>query len=649
MIRFFRVVLFWAAASGAAAAELSAGDEAIYRTAFDLAKLRQFDAALTAGAAADDKRLLKVLEWQYDETANSGADFEKITAFIRDNPDWPLLGLLRRRAEEAITPLTPAPAVLAWFDKNPPLTVPGKMAYADLLLGQGRKELAIQLLRKSWIGTNFDEDQERTFLAKFGEFLPMEDEGPRLDRLLWEHQDAAVKRQIPRVDPDLQLLAKARVALHGGTPDAEAMAVGLPEKFRDDPGLIYEWTRYRRGHDNLDGAIQLLRHPAHDKGPADLWWTERSLLVRALLLKGDASVAYDIAQNHGLVSGGDFAEAEWLSGWIALRFLKDAEQGLGHFTRLYDHVSLPQSRARAAYWAGRACVELGRGDDAANWFTLAARNPTTFHGQLAAGRLRPDAVPPLPSDPQPTDQDRAAFEHQDPVQLIHLLAQIKEAEPAGPFLLKLAETAQTPVQRELIAELATAVDRLDVAVTVSRQSDQRGAPLFGTGYPVLPSTSPTPEPALVLGLIRQESGFKADTVSKVGALGLMQVMPDTAAELARKLGVAIAPNHSLKVDLLHDPALNMRLGGGYLDRLLGQFNGSYILTAAAYDAGPARVKGWLRDLGDPRQPGVDAIDWIERMPYSETRDYVEHVLANTQIYRRKLGVAEVPLEKDLTR
>jgi len=229
------------------------------------------------------------------------------------------------------------------------------------------------------------------------------------------------------------------------------------------------------------------------------------------------------------------------------------------------------------------------------------------------------------------------------------LAQINETEPAGPFLLKLAETAQTPVQRELIAELATAVDRLDVAVTVARQSDQRGAPLLGSGYPILPAPTATPEPALMLGLIRQESGFKADNVSKVGALGLMQVMPDTAAEIARKLGVAVAPNHSLKADLLHDPALNMRLGGGYLDRLLGQFNGSYILTAAAYDAGPARVKGWLRDLGDPRQPGIDAVDWIERMPFSETRDYVEHVLANTQIYRRKLGVPEVPLEKDLTR
>jgi soluble lytic murein transglycosylase len=201
----------------------------------------------------------------------------------------------------------------------------------------------------------------------------------------------------------------------------------------------------------------------------------------------------------------------------------------------------------------------------------------------------------------------------------------------------------------LIADLATAAGRLDVAVIVARQSDQRGVPLMGPGYPLLPAPTDTPEPALLLGLIRQESGFKADIVSKVGALGLMQVMPETAAEIAKKLGIAVAPNHSLKTDLLQDPSLNMRLGGGYLDRLLGQFNGSYILTAAAYDAGPARVKGWVRDLGDPRQPGVDAIDWIERMPYSETRDYVEHVLANTQIYRRKLGVPAVPLETDLRR
>jgi len=340
--------------SPALASELSAGDVAIYRSAFALAKLHQFDGALASGGAADDKRLLTVLEWQYYTTANSGAEFQKIADFIRDNPDWPLLGILRRRAEEAITPDTPTGAVLAWFDRNPPLTVPGKMAYADLLLGQSRKELATQFVRKSWVGGNFDEGQEQAFLGKFGDLLAWEDEGPRLDRLLWEHQDSAVNRQILRVDADLQLLAKARMALHSGAADAEATAARLPEKLRDDPGLIYEWTRYRRSHDNLDGAIQLLRHPAHDKGPADLWWTERSLLVRGLLQKGDVSVAYDIAQNHGLVSGTDFAEAEWLSGWIALRFLKDAEQGLGHFTRLYDHVSLPQSRSRAAYWAGRA-------------------------------------------------------------------------------------------------------------------------------------------------------------------------------------------------------------------------------------------------------------------------------------------------------
>ncbi len=653
MIRLFFCLALWVASSvgscSALASDLSASDEAIYRSAFALAKIHQFDAALATAGAAEDKRLLKVLAWQSYNTANSGAAFQTITDFIRDNPDWPLLGTLRRRAEEAITADTPPASVLAWFDRNPPLTIPGKMVYADLLLGQGRQELAIQLLRKTWLSGNFDDGQEQAFLAKFSQFLAREDEGPRLDRLLWEHQDSAANRQIQRVDPDLQRVAKARMALRTGAPDAEATATGLPTTLQDDPGLIYEWIRYRRSHDNLDGAIQLLRHPAHDKGPPELWWTERSLLVRALLQKGDVSVAYDIAQNHGLVSGADFAEAEWLSGWIALRFLKDAEQGLGHFVRLYDHVSLPQSRSRAAYWAGRACLELGRGDDAANWFTLAARNLTTFHGQLAAGRLRPEALPQLPADPEATDQDRAAFERQDAVQLIHLLMQIQEPEPAGPFLLKLAEAAQTPVQRELIADLATAAGRLDVAVIVARQSDQRGVPLMGPGYPLLPAPTDTPEPALLLGLIRQESGFKADIVSKVGALGLMQVMPETAAEIAKKLGIAVAPNHSLKTDLLQDPSLNMRLGGGYLDRLLGQFNGSYILTAAAYDAGPARVKGWVRDLGDPRQPGVDAIDWIERMPYSETRDYVEHVLANTQIYRRKLGVPAVPLETDLRR
>jgi soluble lytic murein transglycosylase len=446
-----------------------------------------------------------------------------------------------------------------------------------------------------------------------------DDDVARLDRLLWEHQEPAARQQLTRVDPDHKRLGEARLAFASDASNADTLAAGL----REEPGLIYERIRYLRNHDRDDDAIDLLRRAPRDPLHADLWWTERAVLIQHALQKNKSSAAYDLAQNSDRPNATIYADAEWLSGWIALRFLDDATQGLDHFSRLYDHVTLPRSRSRAAYWAGRAAEARGLGDEAVRWFGLAARNIDTFYGQMAEDRLHQDQLAELPPDPVPTADDRAWIDRGTMPELARLLVQIQEPDLARFFLLRESELAKTTGQRVLTANLAISLGQPDIAVSIAQQTEHEGSPLFQAGYPIIPVTG---DPALILSLIRKESGFHSGLVSSAGARGLMQLMPPTAAQLDK-----------LTAQLIYDPALNVTLGSAYVGTLLKDFDGSYLLTAAAYNAGPNRVRQWLGIIGDPRAPDADPVDWIERIPYWETRDYVQRVLEATQIYRRKLG------------
>ncbi|MDR3435500.1 transglycosylase SLT domain-containing protein [Telmatospirillum sp.] len=631
---------------------LSADDEKTYRQAFEAAHNDHYDWAKAAAAKAHDKLLAKVLQWQNFTQPNSGASFADITAFMSANPEWPQTSTLERRAEEAITVATPDQAILEWFSTHSPQTVDGVIAYGKALMGTGDNEKTEKLVRARWVSGNFGPIQEHEFLSNFQEMLTDEDDEARLDRLLWEHQDQAVAHQIQRVDDAHQLLAQARMALNSDAANAETLAAQVPDRLKNDSGLIYEKVRYRRLHDKDEQAIALLNSPSADKTRPDLWWTERAVLARRLLQQGRISEAYQITRNHRQSEGAGFAEAEWLSGWIALRFLNDRDVALTHFSRMYDRVATAQSRSRAAYWAGRASDALGHGDDAVRWYNLAATHVTTFYGQLAAGRLNHDQMWPLPADPLPNAQDIEQFERHELVHAAKMLGQIKETDLIRPFMQRMAELATTPGMRALAADLATNLGRADIAVAVAKRSEREGVPLITSGYPIPHvKTGETPERALVMGLIRQESAFHDEAVSSAGARGLMQLMPTTAAKVAKALNLVFKKKEALANALTANPNLNVKLGSAYLGDLLSDFNGSYVLSVASYNAGPSRIRKWMRDMGDPRQPEIDAIDWIESIPFAETRNYVQRVLEGVQVYRRRFGATDLSLslEGDIKR
>lgn len=627
-------------AAASAAAEVDPG---LARQTVAAAKRDHFDEAARLARQSHSKVLPRLVTWVAYVSGRSGADFGQLTSFINANPEWPMMSQMTKRAEESITAATPTAQVIAWFDSRPPTTADGGQAFARALFAAGRDEQAVKVVRDTWVEQSFGAIQEKQFLALFGEHLRYEDHWRRLDRLLWDRQETSVQRMVLKVDAGHRALAQARLALQSGKANPEPLIAAVPAALRDDPGLIYERVKWRRQKDLDEEALDLLNHPSRNKVRPDLWWIERAILARRALQKGLVSKAYQAAADHGLEGGTQYVDAEFLAGWIALRFLDDRATAVQHFTRLHEWASHPISRARAAYWAGRA-FEAGSDAKAKDWYTRAARYSTTYYGQLGASKLG-DRHWPLPDEPEPTAEDSARFEARDVVGAARLLMAAGETELLRSFFIRLNDTVQTPGERTLVARLALRAGRHDLGLTVARRSDREGVTLVQAGWPVPRwELEDDPEEALVLALIRQESGFVADIESPVGARGLMQLMPSTASKVAKSLKMKYAAGK------LDDPNYNIRLGTAYLRDMVGGFNGSYILALASYNAGPGRARRWIREYGDPRDLNTDVVDWVEMIPFSETRNYVQRVMESVAVYRRRLGKDSGPhLEADLRR
>ncbi len=625
-------------------AALSASDRELYQQVFDAARKEKFADAERMAVQSQDRLLAKLVRWMTHISPRSGSSFEEITAFMETSEDWPQISALQRRAEESITPETPDGRILAWFDGHEPVSVDGSMAYARALLGAERKDEATKVIRSAWIEGGFGGVQERQFVERFGSFLRPADHWKRIDRLLWDRQDAGlIERLLPSVSPEQAALARARLALQDSKSSPEGAVALVPSSYKDDPGLIYDRTRWRRLKDLDEDALALLSHASSNQGRPDLWWQERSTLARRALQKGLVSEAYKAAANHGLETSSPlYPDAEFLAGWIALRFLKDSDRAETHFRQLWDNAKTVLVRSRAAYWSGRTADSTNDKSSAREWYSRGAVYLTSYYGQLSASQLRNHDWS-LPADPKPTTQDTKRFNNREMTRAIRLMNEVGETRYLRPFFIRLNDTAQTPGERALIGKLALDSGRRDLAVTVARRADRDGVFLYDAGWPMMPiASSVTPERALVLALIRQESGFLADIQSPVGARGLMQLMPATAERVAKGLKVSYTPGR------LDDPEFNVQLGASYLSGLLSDFEGSYILALAGYNAGPGRARRWVKDYGDPRDPSVDVVDWIEMIPFNETRTYVQRVMESVSIYRRKLGSASsASFEQDL--
>ena len=621
-------------------------------SAFKAADTGDWDNARAVAAGIGDPLAAKLVFW-FDVTRSGGkGSFPDISGFISENPDWPGQTQLRRRAEEAIDGLLQGEIVLTWFDRHEPVTTKGRIQLGAALLASGQIEKGRNAIRDAWLRGRFSSALEREFLSTYRRLLTAEDHIERLDRLLWQGRLTEAKRMLGKVDPEHRALAEARLRLRKLGRNVDGAIANVPSVLRNHPGLVYERLRWRRKMGRDLSARDLLKTYAFDHIQPKLWWAERAILARRALAEGHVSEAYRIARKHALTKGAGFAEAEWLAGWIALRFLEEPSIAFDHFVTMFEGVKYPISRARGAYWAARAAETDLRPSMAEMWYRTAAQHPTTYYGQLAAIQLEPGAKLRLPPDPHPSVDEVRVFDGHELVRAVRMLAAFEQTDRLRPFLLRLGKISDSPGWKELVAGLATEVGRPDLSIAIAKQAIQQGRPLIKKGYPsvlvpeVDPSLARPTEIPLILAIARQESAFNFKAISRSGARGLMQLLPGTARDVANKLKVPYSRRR-----LTADPDFNLTLGRAYIGTLLNAFDGSYVLALAAYNAGPTRAKRWKLVNGDPRTSVIDAVDWIELIPFAETRNYVQRTLENLQIYRRILNETEVAwtLESDLRR
>jgi soluble lytic murein transglycosylase len=583
------------------------------------------------------------------------ATFLELSTFLRAHPGWPQEESMRRKAERAILPNTPHADRIAFFTRFPPLSAIAKYRLAESYLSQGRTADAQRLFRAAWASDGLGAAQESEALTRFGAMLTPADHLARVDRLLWSGFASAAERLLPLIPADRRAWAEARIAMRRDAPDAAARLAAVPPAQLADAGLILDRVGWMRRNNDPVGARQIMAGASLQPGaPLDpaKWLEERLTLARGAVRDGQNELAYRLAAGHRAFPLGQplnsrsFAERdhytslEFLAGWTALKQLGRPAQAVDHFQNYRTAAKSPMTQARGDYWAGRAAEASGDQAKARRFFASAGTHPDHFFGQLALERLGQPIALPVPAPVAVSVFARQQFEANEVVRAVKLLGELGDRARQSVFLLHLVETAETLETQKLLAELAPRLGRPDVGVLVGREARNMGQlALVDAAYPKLPiGRDLQSDWTMIHAITRQESRFDRTAVSSANARGLMQLMPGTARETAARVGLPYDFDR-----LTQDELYNVTLGSTYFRGLLDRWSGNHMLAVASYNAGPGNVNRWIRANGDPRDPNVDIIDWIEAIPFSETRTYVWRVLENAVVYDMlHPGVARMP-------
>ncbi len=585
-----------------------------------------------------------VVVWDRLRRETYPGNFTEYATYLRANPDWPQSIILRRQAEKSIDDSVPPADRIAYFRQFPPLSALAKLRFAEALLATGRGSEAQAMAQDAWDSSGLDVVAEAQLLALFDGGLTLADHLARADRLLWTGQTSAAARLLPRIDADHQALVLARIALRSGGPDAAARLAAVPAAQRNDAGLVLDRALWLKRVGRLGEAQALLGtadvKPGSMTDP-EFWLKTRLDYARVAWRAGDFDAGYRIAARHNAIAPGKtvaerplaerqaYIDSEWLAGWLALRKLNRAPQAIGHFRNVRAAALTPLSQARGDYWAGRAAESAGRAGEAKSAYEAAAVHFDYFYGQLAAERLGRALVINRPAAPNIPDRAAMAFRGDSAVRAAFALGDLGDHARQTIFLRLLADRADTVQQQALVASLVRPLNRPDVGVYAGKAARSDGdLALLDSAFPMLDlPVSLNPRWTMIHAISRQESQFDQGVISAANARGLMQLLPGTAAEQAAKLGLPVST-----AQLTTDPVYNVTLGSAYFARLREGFSGSHVLAVAAYNAGAGSARKFIAMNGDPRTPGVDVIDWIEAIPYAETKTYVQRVLENAVVY-----------------
>lgn len=629
------------------------GDLAALKDAIDLARKGKTDDASAARDRIADPAGQKLADWFMLRHSESTAPFKHYAAFLAANPDWPSNALLRRRAEARLWQEKSDAATVHKFTMDRPTSAKGKFALARVLLGEGDNDRATRLVREAWRTDELSERSEEDSYEAFHDLLTADDHRARMDKRLGAKDYAGARRAAKRLGEDALAIVKACSAVTGKANKAKDYLEDVSTEARRDLGYVLCRAQWHLQNDRIDDAAEVILAAAPDMMAAqdtDAWWRERRLLARKLLDQGKFKTAYDVVRA-AVVPAMEVYRVDYhfMCGWIALRYLDDPKAAMVHFAAIDEGSANPIALSRAHYWRGRAAETMGATADARMSYQAAARYPTAYYGQLARARLGLDGIelrPPSPvlavADTPPADERVRAAE---------MLYGIGERDMVFYYAEDFAKESTDVAALEALGELAGQRNDARVMLEVGKSALARGLALDHYAFPTIgipehKQVAPAIETSVIYSVARTESSFDQRDKSPANAVGLMQVTPEAGRDTAKRFGLTYNWDR-----MVSDPVYNTQMGAAELSALLSEYRGDQIMTFAGYNAGRGRVREWVQARGDPRDPKVDPVDWVERIPLSETRNYVQRVMENVLVYRARFegsGTATAKSEQRVT-
>ena len=623
-------------------------DYQIAKTSLKYMEQKKWSSAEKTAKKARDKSIYNFIRWKHLLTTGNQLAFYEYKKFIELNPKYPRINRIKYLAEHKMAAKDlSANFIIEWFKQNPPLSGFGKIALGRAFLEKGETRKGVELIKEGWINADLSRSDMKFFNKKFKKILNSSDYIKRADYLAYENKYWDLKRMLRYLPKDYQLLYTARQLLMSRSYGVDAAISKVPKKFKNDHGLNYDRLKWRRKRGRVDGSLEILLKIKNTKEymvRPDKWWVERGIIGRSLIYKKKYETAYKIVSNHALTEGPEYAEAEWMSGWIALSFLKDPILAENHFKNFYNNVGYPISLSRGAYWLGRTYEKIGMKDLATQWYSESSKYLTTYYGQLSHLKINPNKEIEL-NELMEVDKDYAEkFYKKDIVKVVYLLDELNKDKYTKHLLRGLANDNISLGSEVLAAKLASDISRFDFAIQIAKIASYEKRFHNKYNYPIISTPKvingrKIPESAFILSIIRQESEFDTSAHSHAGAQGLMQLMTYTAKVVAKQAKLPYS-----KSKLTSDPEYNVNLGSHYIAGLILEYDGAYPFAIAAYNAGPKRVRYWKKINKNPQKGQIDYVDWIELIKFKETRNYVQRVLENYNVYRYILEQRPIKLK-----
>ena len=615
---------------------LSSKDFLIAQKTFSLVKRKRWNSAMKEVRKSRSKLLKDLVTWMYLKEPSNNLTFQDYKKFIDKNPEWPRINRLRYLAEHKIDFKNVKPKeVFKFFEKKEPLSGYGKIKLGEAFLTRGNTKKAHDLIAEGFKTANLSSVEHRYLNKKFRNLLTKEDYIERAKYLAWEQDFYELRRTLRYLPSGYKELYFARFALMTRSYGVDSAIAKVPAQFKNDIGLQFDRAKWRRKRGRYDSALEIINNLPQDPKllvKPDLWFKEKFIIARSRINKKRFEEAYGLLINHGVLDSGNLAEAEWHAGWLALRFLNKPEAAVQHFKTMHEGVNYPISKSRAAYWVGKAYEQLGKDQNAKDWYKKSSVFNTTFYGQLASAKINKNDFK-VKNSYTFSEEDYKKLLKTDLARAVILLSELDMTQKGKDILRHLGSEERSIKEQVLAGKLSQQVGRLDFAIQIAKQTSYQNKNLLELNYPIIETPKVVSKRTIlpqevILSLIRQESEFDRDANSWVGAKGLMQIMPATGRLVSKQAGLRYSRSR-----LIEDEFFNLQLGCYYISGLNDEFNGAIYMAFAGYNAGPHRVRRWVKRFGDPRKGEIDPIDWIELIPFTETRNYVQRVIENIQVYK----------------